>query len=101
MIHAEKCPLATLKDTWGGLRAYLETLNDAKDIGESVQMVDSTIVRAHHCAAGEKGGLKIRVLGGREAASQPRYTFAPIAAAFQSAPSSQGARSLTTLGLTL
>ena len=48
----------TLSGLWDLL---LETLNDAKDVGATVQMVDSTVVRAHHCSAGAKGGLKIRV----------------------------------------
>ena len=38
----------------------LEALNDTEDVPDSVQMIDSTIVRAHHCAAGARGGLKIR-----------------------------------------
>jgi transposase len=73
----------TLSGLWDLL---LEALNDATDVGQSVQMVDSTIVRAHHCAAGAKGGLKIRVWDGREAASPQRYTYARMPTDFQSAP---------------
>ncbi len=31
--------------------------------GDALQMIDSTIVRAHHCAAGGKGGLQNQALG--------------------------------------
>ena len=34
----------------------------------TVQMIDSTVIRAHHQAAGAKGGLKIKVLAARAAA---------------------------------
>ena len=59
----------TLAGLWDVL---LEALNDIRDIGESVQMIDSTIIRAHHCAAGAKGGLRDRVSGAREVASRQR-----------------------------
>jgi transposase len=52
----------------------LETLTESGAVPDSVQMVDSTVVRAHHCAAGAKGGLIDRVLGAREVASRPRST---------------------------
>jgi len=52
----------------------LEALAESGAMPDSVQMVDSTIVRAHHCAAGAKGGLVDRVLGAREVASRPRST---------------------------
>ena len=52
----------------------LEALAESGAVPDSVQMVDSTIVRAHHCAAGVKGGLVDRVLGAREVASRPRST---------------------------
>jgi len=43
------------------------------DIGESaLQMIDSTIIRAHHCAAGGKGGFRETVLAVRAAVSRPR-----------------------------
>ena len=47
----------------------LRTLAECGAVPDSVQMVDSTVVRAHHCAAGAKGGLVDRVLGAREVAS--------------------------------
>ena len=63
----------TLAGLWDVL---LEVLNDIKDIGETVQMIDSTIIRAHHCAAGAKGGLRDRVSGAREVASRQRFISA-------------------------
>jgi hypothetical protein len=35
---------------------------------KTVQMIDSTVIRAHHQAAGAKGGLKTRVLAARAVA---------------------------------
>ena len=57
----------------------LEALAESGAVPDSVQMVDSTIVRAHHCAAGSKKGadttaLVARVLGAREVVSRPRST---------------------------
>jgi transposase len=52
--------------------AMLEALNASGAVQSSVQMIDSTIVRAHQHAAGAKGGLRARILGARAAASQPR-----------------------------
>ena len=57
----------------------LETLAESGAVPDTVQMVDSTIVRAHHCAAGAKKGMSTtalvdRVLGAREVASRPRST---------------------------
>ncbi|WP_419799965.1 IS5 family transposase [Terasakiella sp.] len=45
----------TLLGVWDVL---LDALNDAKAVPDTVQMIDSTIIRAHHQAAGAKGGLK-------------------------------------------
>jgi transposase len=42
----------TLAGLWDLL---LEALNDTKGVGETVQMIDSTVVRAHHSAAGARG----------------------------------------------
>lgn len=64
----------TLSGLWDLL---LEALNDAEGVGETVQMIDSTIIRAHHCAAGARGGLKNRVLGARAAALRPKFISAP------------------------
>lgn len=52
--------------------AMLEALNATGAAQSSVQMIDSTIVRAHQHAAGAKGGLKTRILAARAAATRPR-----------------------------
>ena len=59
----------TLAGIWD---LILEALNEAEGSLHSVQMIDSTVARAHHCAAGERGGFRIRVLGAQEVASRPR-----------------------------
>ena len=64
----------TLSGLWDVL---LDALNDTEAVPDTVQMIDSTIVRAHHHAAGAKGGLTIRVLGARKVASRPKFIFAP------------------------
>src|SRR5450631_4507740 len=66
----------TLAGLW---ELLLEALNATEGVGESVQMIDSTIIRAHQCAAGAKGGLRVRVLGAREVASRQRFTSARTA----------------------
>lgn len=45
----------TLAGLWD---LVLETLNESEAVPNQVQMIDSTIIRAHHQAAGAKGGLK-------------------------------------------
>ncbi len=55
----------------------LEALNASEAVPDSVQMIDSTIVRAHHHAAGAKGGLKKRVLGAQKVALRAKFTCAP------------------------
>lgn len=56
----------------------LETLNDSEAMPDQVQMIDSTIIRAHHQAAGAKGGLRDRVLAIQEVVSRPRSTCASM-----------------------
>ncbi len=58
-----------------------EALNDSRAVPDSVQMVESTIVRAHQHAAGAKRGLRKRVLVARRVASWPRSTSASTPAA--------------------
>ena len=65
----------TLAGVWDLL---LEAVNDTEGVGETVQMIDSTVIRAHHCAAGAKGGLRNRVWGAREVASRQKFISAPI-----------------------
>jgi transposase len=52
----------------------LEALNGTGAVQSSVQMIDSTVVRAHQHAAGAKGGLKTRILAARAAATRPKST---------------------------
>jgi transposase len=54
----------------------LETLADSRSELEALQMIDSTVVRAHRCAAGQKGGSKTRPWAARVAASPRRSTSA-------------------------
>lgn len=64
----------TLSGLWDLL---LEVLNDTEGVGETVQMIDSTVIRAHHCAAGARGGLRDRVLGAREVGFRPKFISVP------------------------
>ena len=68
----------TLAGLW---ETILEVLNDSQAVPDTVQMIDSTIVRAHHCAAGARGGLEKRILAVQKVASRPRSTSSPTAAA--------------------
>ena len=54
---------------WDVILAAL-TESEASDV--AMQMIDSTIVRAHHCAAGARGGLRARISAARRVASRPR-----------------------------
>ena len=60
----------TLAGLW---ELILESLNDSGAAPPQVQMIDSTVIRAHHLAAGAKGGLKKRVLAVQKVVSRPRY----------------------------
>ncbi|PHR68912.1 MAG: hypothetical protein COA64_16745 [Henriciella sp.] len=69
----------TLAGVWD---VILEALNEAEGSPDSVQMIDSTIARAHHCAAGARGGFRIRVLavrafGGRSFRWKARLSASP------------------------
>lgn len=59
----------TLAGLW---EKILEALNESRIVPDALQMIDSTVVRAHHQAAGAKGGLRDRVSAAREVASRPR-----------------------------
>ena len=54
-----------------------------EEILDALQMVDSTVIRAHHQAAGAKGGLRDKVLGAQEVALRPRSTSASTRMACQ------------------
>ena len=67
----------------------LQALADSGGDAETLQMIDSTVVRAHHCAAGARGGLTRRLLVARAAASRPKSTPGPMHLAFPSGLSCQ------------
>ena len=60
----------TLAGLW---ELILEALNESGVSPPQVQMIDSTVIRAHHQAAGAKGGLKKRVLAVQRVALRPRF----------------------------
>jgi transposase len=68
----------TLAGLW---ELILSALNESEAVADTVQMIDSTIIRAHHCAAGAKGGLKKRILAVQRVASRPRSTSSRTALA--------------------
>ena len=68
----------TLAGLWEQLR---DALNESGLVPTALQMIDSTVVRAHHQAAGAKGGLRDRLSAVREVASRPRSTSASTARA--------------------
>lgn len=74
----------SLSGVWDVL---LQALADAAGDADTLQMVDSTIIRAHHCAAGAKGGFKMRPWAARAAGSPPKSTCAPIQTACPSGSS--------------
>jgi len=67
----------------------LQALADSGGDAETLQMIDSTVIRAHHCAAGARGGLIRRLLAARAAASRPKSTPGPMHLAFPSGSSCQ------------
>jgi transposase len=80
----------------GVFDALLESLSDLARRERKADMVDSTIIRAHHCAVGIKRGLKIaKRSGARAAASRPRSTPAATQKAGRSASPSRPARRTT------
>jgi transposase len=52
----------------------LDAMDASAPAPRMVQLIDSTVVRAHHQAAGAKGGLAARVLATRAAASKIKST---------------------------
>jgi transposase len=65
----------------------LQAFADSGGELDTLQMIDSTTVRAHRCAAGEKGGLSSTHSAAHAAASAPRSISAAMPLAFPSAPS--------------
>jgi len=70
----------------------LDALASSGAAPKTVQMIDSTVIRAHHQAAGAKGGLKARLLAVRAAALRARFTPAPMAKVCRSPSSSRPAK---------
>lgn len=68
----------TLAGLW---EQIMEALNESGLVPDALQMIDSTVVRAHHQAAGAKGGLRDRVLAAQEVALGPRSISASMAQA--------------------
>lgn len=64
----------TLSSLW---EMILEALNESGARPDQVQMIDSTVIRAHHLAAGAKGGLKKKILAAQKVASRPRSISSP------------------------
>ena len=59
----------TLARLWD---VMLDALAESDPASSTVQMIDSTIVRAHHHAAGQKGGLVATLWAGRAVGSRPK-----------------------------
>ena len=62
----------TLAGLW---EEIMDALNQSGAVPSALQMIDSTVIRAHHQAAGAKGGLHDRVSAVLEVALRPRSTF--------------------------
>ena len=54
----------------------LQGFSDSGGDADLLQMIDSTTIRAHRCAAGIKGGLKVRRSDAPEADFRPKSTSA-------------------------
>lgn len=65
----------TLVGLWEDI---MDALNESGAVPDALQMIDSTVVRAHHQAAGAKGGLRDRISAVLVVASRPRSTFASM-----------------------
>jgi transposase len=68
----------------GVFEAFFQLLAETSKTAHLVQMLDSTVVRAHVSAAGAKGGRKIRRSAAREAGSRAKSTSRPTLMAYQS-----------------
>ena len=80
----------------GVFDAMLETLAEMASRERRADMVDSTIIRAHHCAVGIKRGLKIKKpSAARAAASRRKSTRGAMTKAGHSASRSRPAKRMT------
>lgn len=84
----------------GVFELMLGALSARSGPSAAVQMIDSTIVRAHHQAAGAKGGLRKRVSAARRAASPRKSTSGPTLKGSRSRQKSPAAKSRTTRATT-
>lgn len=69
----------TLAGLW---EQIMDALNESGAVPHALQKIDSTVIRAHHQAAGAKRGLRDKVLAVREVASRPRSTSSPMPQGF-------------------
>ena len=69
----------------GVLDVILEALAGSGACDAALQMVDATIIRAHHCAGGGKGEPSATRSAARAAATRPKSTHGPTRKAFRSA----------------
>src|SRR3954466_14440436 len=81
----------------GVVEAFLGALAATSRPAHLVQMLGSTVVRAHVSAAGAKGGRMARRWGARAGASRPRSTSRPISMACRWLSTSQRVRRATVL----
>ena len=70
----------TLAGLW---EEILDALNHSSTVPDALQMIDSTVIRAHQQAAGAKGGPKARASDAQRAVSQPKFTSAQTAPVFR------------------
>jgi transposase len=73
----------------------LETLASSGAAPKTIQMIDSTVIRAHHQAAGAKGGLKKKLSAVRAAALRAKFTPVPTKKDFPSGSLSRQAKRTT------
>ena len=69
----------TLAGLWEDI---MEALNQSGSVPSALQMIDSTVIRAHHQAAGAKGGLHDRVSAVLEVALRPKSTSSSMHTGF-------------------
>src|SRR3712207_976756 len=81
----------------GVFEAFFDALAATSRTAHLVQMLNSTIVRAHVSAAGAKGGNKIRRWAARAVVSQPRSTSRLISRACRSPSTLLKAKQATVL----
>jgi transposase len=62
----------------------LQALADGGGEADALQMIDSTIIRAHHCAAGAKGGFRARLSAAHGVAFRAKSTCVPTRTGFRS-----------------